>query len=194
MKWDEIRAKILEVVASCVRVDTLWRDREQDAIRLNEGNDSDVVCKLHAYATGDIGRDDIRKTYNSGTNKLDVTQAGTRRFMLQVLCESFDQSDTKFCLNYTERVRSCMQRPVVLAMLRTVGLTCTGVSNSSDVSYVYDQRQVSAANVDLSFTYANNEHSGDGPGLESIDFIETVEGHRTDPNVPAPIDCEISHE
>ena len=194
MNWDAVRDKILEVIAACVRVDTFWRDREQSAVRANAGSDPDVVCRLHVLSTTSNGRDDFRRELNSGTNKLDITQVSIGRFTVSVLCESLNQSDTANCLNYVERVRRCMQRPQILALFRTVGITCTGVGQSVDTSYTWDSRIVSAANIDLSFAFVDNETSTDGPGLVSDDWIETVEGHRTDPDVPAPIDAELEGE
>lgn len=179
MNWPTVRAKLLDVISQCVRVDTYWRDREQDAIRLNTGNDADVVCRLHISGTRSNGRDDFRRELNNGTNQLDVTQAGNRVFTVSCLVESFDQSDSKFSLEYTERVRDCMQRPKVLAMLRLAGITVASMGTSLDVSYALDGRQVSAASVDLTVSAVVNEHTGDGLGLEADDWIEQVGGDGT---------------
>lgn len=199
MKWDDISAKILSVIAACVRVDTYWKDREQYMIR-NEDTTSpgnkDVTCRLSRFGTRSNGRDDFRYTHNTETNKLDIIQAGIRAFTVSALVESLDQSDLKQALEYTERIRSCMMRPQILAMFRSVNLTCTGVLSSADVSYVSDGRQISAAQIDLAFSCGVNETSADGsPGLESLDWIETVGGPGTtvvftpaDPEADPPVE------
>lgn len=197
MNWPAIRAKILDVVGQCVRCDTVWRDRERQFVRPVDSpdrQDAGVLCQLHAFATRQIGVDEYRQAFNSGTQKIDITQAGIREFTVSCLVESYDQSDGRQALEYTERIRSCIRRPAVLEMLRAVGLTCYDVSNSTDFAHFEDDHEVSSASIDLMFSYANNEHLNDGPGLEPLDYISTVEGTRVDPpglDVPAPIDEDL---
>lgn len=194
MNWTTIRAAILDIVSQCVRVDTAWRDRERQFVRPEDTSvsrpDRGVICLLHVFGVRSIQGDEIRQEFNAGTNKIDLTQAGHRGFTVSCLVESYDQSDDRQALEYTERIRSCVSRSQVLDMFREHGLTVNDYSDSVDLSDMEDDHQTSKASIDLMFTYANNETSADGPGLESLDWIESVEGTRTDPpglDVVAPI-------
>jgi hypothetical protein len=173
MKWSVIRPKILEVFAPiCGAADVSWRDRERAFVRPSYG----AAVYLHTTGARRHGWDDIRLAHNVGTEKLDYTQAGIRAFTLSVLAEAYNHSDGTTALEYLEEIRDALQRPQILADLRLVGLTVTDVSQTTDLTGSVDDHVLSAASLDVSFAFANNRKASDGAaGLDSIDWIETVE-------------------
>jgi hypothetical protein len=171
MDWVTIRGTILETIRSCVRITTYWRDKQN---LFSHPDDGGATCKLHILGVQGLGKDEVRQERNLTTEKLDLLQTGHRRFTLSVFVESFDQGDDRNALEYTERVRTCFDRSQILELFRSVGLTVMEVGTSQDLTRFEDDHAVSAASIDIMFLYALN--STEGPGLDSIDWIEHVEG------------------
>ncbi len=173
MKWSVIRPKILEVISSIPGIKVYWRDRERAFVSPEDG----ATCLLHVIAASDgPGEDDFRYEHNTETNLLDVTQAGIRLFTLSIVVESYDQADDKTALEYIEDIRDALFRPQILALLLAENLAVRDVAGTSDLSHTEDDHAVSSASMDVFFAYGNNKTSADGPGLESVPFIETVQG------------------
>lgn len=177
MDWTTIRNTILDTIKDCVRITTIWRDRENP---FSPPDDSGAMCKLHILGVAGIGKDEVRQERNVATNKIDLLQTGHRRFTLTVLVETFNQNDDKFALEYTERIRECFDRSQILEVFRAVGLTVQEIAPTVDLTRFEDDRAVSAASMDVFFLYGLN--TTDGPGLEPIYWIEFVEGE--EPGTP----------
>lgn len=190
MKWSVIRPKVLEVVSDIVGIATYWRDKNRPFVT----PDDEATCLLHVVASGNgpgFG-DDFRRTYNAGTNKLDLTQSGIRLFTMSVLVESYNHADDKQALEYLEEVRDALNRPQILALLRAVNLAVRDVSTTKDLSSVEDNHVISSASVDVFFAYGNNVASDDGKaGLDPLDWIETVGGMGTTSEDVTPITAEV---
>jgi len=194
MDWSTVRAKILSVVASCVRVDTYWRDRERPFVRPMDSasptGEAGVTCLLHVISSIGIGVDEIKQKYNTGTELIDLTQTGNRRFTVSVLVESYNQADAKTAHEYIERLRSCLERSQIKDLLREANLTILPLPASVDLSDFRDDRAVSVASLDLPFLFLSTETKDDGPGLESIGWIEHVYGNHADEDLPGVPDAE----
>lgn len=189
MQWSVIRPKVLTVFGALVGIETYWRDRERAFVSPT----NEATCLLHTtVAAGGAGWDDFRQEYNSGTNKLDLTQAGIRLFTVSVLVESYDQGDAKTALEYLEDLRDALQRPQVLADLLSINLAVRDVTATTDLSDTRDDHQVSIASMDVMFAFGNNKTSADGAGLVSLDWIEQVGGLGTDSSDVTPISGDFS--
>lgn len=175
MSWLDIRNAIVDVLGQCARIDVRWRDQHRPFVRATDSFEPDrgVQALLNIINVTSVMRDDTRQQYNATTNKIDLNQAGQRHFTVSCLVEAYDQSSGRFALEYTERIRDCLARTQVLEMLRANELTVREVTPTLDLSDIEDDHAVSKAQIDIMFSAGVNVT--EGPGMESLDWIETVE-------------------
>ncbi len=192
MKWSVILPLVRSVVETSSGLVTTFRDGRMPFVDPEDG----ATCFLHVISSGnDRGTHDFRKVFNEDTNKLDLIQAGIRLFTMSVMVESYDQDDNRIALEYLEDVRDALDRPQILSLFRTIGLTVRNIAPSIDLSKTEEDHMVSAASMDVFFAYANNVFSSDGkPGLEPLDWIEQVGGEGTTSEDVTPITAELDGE
>ncbi len=170
--WGQIRPLIVELVQKSTGITTVWRDRERPFVE----DTSQTIVLLHVISNRQI-HEDFRYTYNAESNKLDITQCQTNAFVVSVFVHSYDEQDESQAVARLDRVRAFFNRRWEIGdQLRDLNVACFDVSDIRDLSDIENDRAVSKATLDLSFSYAVNlTHEFEGDGLDPHDWIQIVE-------------------
>lgn len=121
-----------------------------------------------------VGQDEIRYTYNSGTNTMDVVVLGMRRLTVTARFEGYDHRPGQDALFYLERLGTRMSWPSSVQALQDVGLSLIERTSFINLSRVYEDsdRRWSIGQKDFIFNFLLEEPPGadDTP----VSWIQTV--------------------
>jgi hypothetical protein len=171
MKWYIVKESLRKFVENVTGLDAVYRNKRQQFVN----PDIAGQAYLTVYNTRTRGSDEFRRTYDATTDKLFVNQNGIRYFILTVLVETYQEDDVRSALEYTERLRSAVERiPIVDDLRNTSGVVIVKVENSVDHTHLMDDHAVSSASVDVHLSIMDNMDVEDGPGLEPIDYINSA--------------------
>lgn len=137
-----------------------------------------------------VGEDETRYEFDDDpdVNALAVTQTGNRRFVLQVRSEVFENTDSLWCMETLERIRTRLYRPSSIEALLDVEVALIRIEKSVKVPAQQDQRALSAGVMDIVFAAAVNDVDPVPVGwIERIqltsDFKDGAESLESPPNV-----------
>jgi len=200
ISWNQIRPVLIDVFTKiapdlnlgAVSFKATWREGQRGAIHDKQ------LCAVLLKVTSvvGIGEDETRRDFVAADSTdpadqeylgmLREVQTGQRKFNLQVEVHVPEQTDDSWAFNVTERIRTRIRRPSIIAQLSAVEVAFIRMTEAKKVTYKDNGRMISAAVLNVSFgTVANDIDPTPGGWIE---FVELT-GHLQDTSgveLPAP--------
>lgn len=189
--WQQKKATLRAVFAAALKLDvpdntTLLADgtflnADSEAIQWeNERGDSRITngiwCDLRLGSVVSIGEDEIRRSYDSGTDRLLPTYGGPRRFSVMVIVASDDQESTEAIGEVAGRLRTRLMREELLQQLMDCDLGFTKLGATMNIDYQDDGRMYSQSMTEVWFE--TNEQD-EPTSSDSGDYVKEVHGGGT---------------
>lgn len=169
MNWATIQEAIRTAVVSSVGIPD-QRVQWMDTASAGQWRDSPLV-DLVLKSPVAVGVDESRRKYNAGTDKLEWTQDGPRKFTVSVRIEAESQKTGEETVG-TEagNLRTRLGRPATRAAMRAGGVVLERMEPTVDADFSRDNRMVSLSITDVVFWAAESDPDPTASG----DYIQHV--------------------
>lgn len=149
--WTDINPVLVEVFTEIARDTTNltsgfsaeWKEGPRAFTSPQQG----FSLLLKVISVSGIGEDETRREMVD--DEIIETQVGQRRFTLQVQVIFPNHTDEQWAFAVTERIRTRLMRPRIIARLHAVDVAVHRVQQAVKVSFKDHGRIVSAANMDV---------------------------------------------
>jgi hypothetical protein len=170
MNWDAIRNALKLAVQQQSGLTAPgaveWKDQSSSA-----GWRGPAVANMSHTGERTIGCDEVRGTFNPGTQQKDILRCGNRQFDFTVRFEIEDASNTAIAAGYASKLRTRLFRPYVGEQLRAAGISIVDVKPTVAFDFKQQDRMLSVAVVEITFNAAEND-TDDSPGAGN--WIQSV--------------------
>jgi len=139
------------------------------------------ICKLTAKTVNNNGIDEPIREYDEKTDQLNTTYYGNRRLVLSVLVEADQISQA---VEILERLRIRLQRQSIKDQLHAIGMAVEEIGTSTDVNARWDDRQIVAAVLDITFGFRVCDF--DDTPMIGGGYIEKINDPNDPPIEPGP--------
>lgn len=167
MDWATIKEAVRTAMETASGVADVFYQGEDEAAAFHAGD----FLELRLRAPGALGIDEYRHEWDGA--EVDFTIHGVRRFTIQVMAETMDQSVGETAPGQLlSDLRTRLRRPSILTALRAAEVAISEIRDVVEADYQSDGRRVSSASMEVVFNASevDADTAADGNG-----WIETVQ-------------------
>jgi hypothetical protein len=136
---------LLALAAALTGLDVVWEDQPRPAT-------SDVsrgIVLLSFTATASVGRDEVRTTFDTGSQDFGDTAVGQRMLPWRIKVDSLEQGNADTAWNILEKMRLRLRWQSSIDALNALNVSIATTGQVQDLQVPVDDRVISRAALDV---------------------------------------------